>query len=65
MASKSGNYTVTHRVPKSVPINLSIPNRGDNALYKRLKKYCDDKGLSEQEVIRYAISQLLERTGYK
>lgn len=62
--------TNTNTAPKSVVLKVSIPNREDSngdkkkSMFNRLSKYAKDKGLSEQDIIRFFISNGLERAGY-
>lgn len=60
----------TNIAPKSVVIKVSIPNRPDSqndkkkSMFNRLSKYAKDKGLKETDIIRFFISNGLERAGY-
>lgn len=51
----------------SIPVKVSISNESNNgklSLYGRLRKYRKDKGISEQDVIRFSLSTFLDRVGY-
>lgn len=62
--------TNTNTEPKSIPIKVYIPNRADStndkkkSMYNRLSKYAKDKGLKETDIIRFFISNGLDRAGY-
>jgi hypothetical protein len=58
---------------RSIPINVSISNvpptnpekgKPTKSLYNRLCVYSGDKGLSEQDIIRFALSMYLDKVGY-
>lgn len=51
----------------SVPVKVSIsntPNGVKPSLYNRLTNYRKDKGLKDQDVLRFALSMLLDKVGY-
>lgn len=60
-----------HNRAKSVPLNVSFDNRPETrpsgeiiSFYGRLLKYSKHKGVGEQEIIRFAVSMLLDKVGY-
>lgn len=54
---------------RSIPLTVSIPNkppRGEPSkpsLYARLCKHAGNKGLNEQDIIRFALSYYLDKVG--
>lgn len=71
MSTNQENIATDNRFPISIPINVSFDNRpvempnGETiSFYTRLHKYAKHKGISEQDVIRYAVSMLLDKVGY-
>jgi len=62
--------TVTNKKPKSIVIKVSISNREDSngdkkkSLYNRLNRYARDKGVKETDIMRFALSMLLDKAGY-
>jgi len=62
--------TVTNKKPKSIVIKVSISNREDSngdkkkSLYNRLNRYAKDKGVKETDIMRFALSMLLDKAGY-
>lgn len=62
----NNNATYTNSV-KSVEIGTSFSNvrhGGNPSVYERLIAYSKHKGLKEQEVIRFAVSMLLDKVGF-
>lgn len=69
--TKDNTAEPIEKIPaKSVVLQVSIDNRPmihngkETSIYKRLSQYARDKGLNEQDAIRFAIGVLLEKSGY-
>lgn len=72
IGGEDNTHDSTHNRANSIILNVSFDNRKSKhphhveniSFYKRLHKYAVHKGISDQAVIRFAVSTLLDKVGY-